>query len=270
MMRPVEIVSIGDELLRGITQETNAHWIAKRIAARGADLRRVTLVPDEPETVAGVVREALAREPALLVTHGGLGPTDDDRTREALSLALDRPCERNADAHAIVERRYAELHGQGAVGSSELGEARMRMAMLPAGARALDNQVGTAPGIVLTERNSTIVALPGVPSELYWIWEHPLAPLLDAVLGPGGYAEETFETDLLDESAIAAVLRMVQVRHAAVYVKSRASGFAEGEEVRITLHARGSNDDEARTAVRAAASDLRAAMRADGVVVRGP
>ena len=237
-MPHVEIVSIGDELLRGIVQETNAHRLSKRLAARGADLRRVVLVPDDVEVVAAELRSVLSRAPRLVLTHGGLGPTDDDRTREAIARALDVPLEEQPEALAIVERRFAELAAAGAVDDAGLTGPRHRMAMLPRGARALDNQIGTAPGVVVTHASTTIVALPGVPPELFWIWENPLSPLLDELLGPGGFAETTMTLDLRDESIVADLLREIQATHAGVYVKSRAKGFEDDDRIRVTLAAR--------------------------------
>lgn len=268
-MRTAEILAVGDELLRGVVQESNGHWLAKRIAARGAALRRVTVLPDEPQVVATEIRAALARRPDLLVTHGGLGPTDDDRTREAIGLALDLPLEPHLEAEEIVRRRYAELASVGAVADAALDEPRARMARLPRGARATGNQVGTAPGIVLAAGPTTIVALPGVPPELAWIWEHELGDLLGEVLGPGGFHEVTVELDHRDESSIALLLREVQARHPEVYVKSRARGFDEGQDVRVTLTAPGRDDAEARGRVDAALAELRAALSARGIAAHG-
>lgn len=259
-MKAVEIFSIGDELLRGIVQDSNSHWMAKRIAARGAALVRIATLPDRPDVVAGDLRAAIDRRPALILTQGGLGPTDDDRTREAIALATGRRLTPHPEAEAIVRRRYGELAAAGRVADVTLSDARLRMSLLPEGASALDNQVGAAPAVVLNESGSTIVALPGVPPELQWIWEHPLRPLLDRVLGPGGFGEVTLTLDLRDESAIADMLRGVAARHPFVYVKSRAAGFEEGEEVRVTLTAPGADDEAARGLVDSALEDLRASL----------
>lgn len=266
-MNDVEIFSIGDELLRGVVQDSNSHWMAQRIAARGARLTRVVVLPDDPPVVAEEIRAALRRSPALVITQGGLGPTDDDRTREAIALATDRPLEPHADADAIVRRRYAELAAAGRVTDAELHEARLRMARLPRDARALDNEVGAAPAVIVETAGTTIVALPGVPPELQWIWENSLAPELERILGPGGFAEITVTLDLRDESAIAAILRDLASRHPDVYVKSRAKGFEKGEEVRVTLTAAGEDDAKARTLVQAAFGELRDGLRNVGVAL---
>ena len=267
-MKDVEIFSIGDELLRGLVQDSNSHWMAKRITARGANLRRVAVLPDEPPVVAEELRRALGRAAALILTQGGLGPTDDDRTREALALATDRPLEPHDAAEQIVRRRYVELAESGAVADAELSEARARMTRLPRGAEALDNEVGAAPAVLLDVGRTTIVSLPGVPPELIWIWENPLQPVLDRLLGPGGFAETTVILELLDESHIAQALRALQARHPEVYVKSRAKGFGEGDEVRVTLTASGPDDAGARALVEGAFAELRRDLTGLGVRMR--
>lgn len=264
-MKTVEILSIGDELLRGIVQESNSHWLAKRIAARGATLRRVQLLPDEPPVVAAEIAAALSRKTTLLITHGGLGPTDDDRTREAIALGTERPQESDPDAEAIVRRRYRELAEAGAVADDSFTDERRRMAVLPRGSVALDNQVGGAPAFLLEIGQTTLVALPGVPPELFWIWENSLAPHLDDLLGRGGFAETTFEIELRDESAIVSLLQDVQARHPHVYVKSRAHGFGEKDLLRITVHATGESDTAARALADSALSDLRDRLDSRGI-----
>ena len=266
-MRDVEIFSIGDELLRGVVQDSNSHWMAKRIAARGARLTRVTVLPDTPTIVAEEIRRALGRGPELILTQGGLGPTDDDRTREAIALATGRELEPHAEAEEIVRRRYMELAEAHRVVDAALNDARLRMTRLPRGARALDNQVGAAPGVVLAVDAVTIVALPGVPPELNWIWENSLAPELDRILGPGGFAEQTVTLDLRDESAIAEMLRELQARHPDVYVKSRAKGFDAGEEVRVTLTAAAEDYGSAASNVDDAFEELRRELDAMGISV---
>jgi len=266
-MSDVEIFSLGDELLRGVVQDSNSFWMAKRIAARGATLVRIIVLPDEPETVADELRRSVARRPALILTQGGLGPTDDDRTREAIAIATRHPLEPNPEAEEIVRRRYVDLAAAGSVADPTLHEARLRMSRLPRGARPLDNQVGGAPALMLELERTTIVALPGVPPELYWIWENSLAPELDRILGPGGFAETTVTLDLRDESAIAVLMRGLQSRHPEVYVKSRAHSFERGDQVRVTLTASAGSDDEALRLVEAAYADLGQSLERAGVAI---
>lgn len=264
-MKTVEIVSIGDELLRGIVQESNSYWLARRITARGAALVRATMLPDDVDIVATEIHAALRRAPDVVLTHGGLGPTDDDRTRAMIARGTDRTQSTDPAALAIVRRRYQELAAQGAIVDAIMTPERARMADLPAGAVAFDNQVGAAPSFALSLGATTLIALPGVPPELHWIWENSLAPLLDDLVGRGGYHEETIELELLDESRIAGLVEAVAQEHRDVYVKSRAHGFGATDKVRITLAAGATSDEEARTMVESARSDLRAALTAERI-----
>lgn len=265
-MTDVEIFSLGDELLRGVVMDTNSHWMAKRVASRGASLRRVAVLPDDPPVIAGEIRAALARAPALILTHGGLGPTDDDRTREAVALATGRDMQSHAEAERIVRARYQALAAGGQVTDAAMTPARLRMADLPRGAVALDNHVGGAPGVLLEEAGTAIVCLPGVPQELWWIWENSLAPHLDRILGPGGFCEITVTLSERDESRIAEVMRSVSSRHNGVYVKSRATAFGQPDaRVRATLTAAAESDAEARGLAERALADLKDALGALGV-----
>jgi molybdopterin-biosynthesis enzyme MoeA-like protein len=134
---------------------------------------------------------------------------------------------------------------------------------------ALDNQVGGAPSVLLPLGATTLVALPGVPPELFWIWGNSLSGYLDELLGPGGFAETTFEIESRDESAIAALLQDVQSRHPHLYVKSRAHGFGDSDLLRITVHATGESDAAARAAADAALIDLRAGFAEKGISIPG-
>lgn len=267
-MKTAEIFSIGDELLRGIVLDTNSNWMAKRLAARGGTLQRVTVLGDTPPVVATALRDAVDRAPVAIFTQGGLGPTDDDRTREAVATALGVSLERNAEAERIVSERYAALAQAGTIPDGTLNDARARMGLVPQGATPLANGVGGAPGLIVPAGESTIVCLPGVPEEMHWIWDHSLAPHLDRLYGPGGYDERTLLLEEKDESRIAGIVRAVAERHPDVYVKSRATAFGQPDErVRLTFSAVAGSDEEARRRVEAAAADAREALAGLGVDV---
>jgi len=266
--KTAEVFAIGNELLLGIVQDTNTHWLCQRITGLGGRVQRAFLLPDEPEVVAEELRRALQRKPDLVVTTGGLGPTQDDRTLEAVARALDLPLEEHPQALAIVERRYRELYEQGRVDSPALTEARRKMARLPRGALALDNRVGTAPGVLLRvegrERSTTLVCLPGVPSELYDLWGNALRPHLESIFGKGFYLERTLVVEVNDESRLAPLLREVQRRWPQVYIKSRPKGFAEGLKVLVTLAMSGERSAVERTLAEAL-SELKGRLEAEGL-----
>ena len=264
--KTAEVFAIGNELLLGIVQDTNTHWLCRRITGLGGKVRRAFLLPDEPEVVAEELKRSLQRKPDLVVTTGGLGPTQDDKTLEAVARALDLPLEEHPQALAIVERRYRELFEQGRVDSPALTEARRKMARLPRGALALDNRVGTAPGVLLRVEDAptTLVCLPGVPSELYDIWENALQPHLERIFGKGFYLERTLVVEVNDESRLAPLLRELQRRWPQVYIKSRPRGFAEGLKILVTLAMSGERSAVERT-LAGALSELKERLEAEGL-----
>lgn len=263
----VEIIAIGDELLIGDVLDTNTNWLCRRLTVMGAKVKRAVLVGDEEDVIIAEVKGALGRKAKLLLTSGGLGPTDDDRTAAAVAKALGRPLELNREALSMVAQRYRELYDQGHVDSPEITGSRRKMAMLPRGATPLFNPVGTAPGIWVEEEGTVIVCLPGVPAELKGIFEQSLPPYLERVLGKGIYIERLFEATCRDESVLAPFLKKVTDKHPAVYLKSKARVF--GQEVRITvlLSASGREREEVSERLQKALDDLIKALEPYGILL---
>ncbi len=261
----VELLTIGYEVLAGNVLDTNSHWLCQQIAARGARVLRITVLPDEIETIAEALRDALARQPALIVTCGGLGPTVDDLTTAAVAAALGRPLGEDPTAYGMVRDRYAELHQRGLVASAEMTSARAKMACLPAGAEPLTNTVGGAPGVLIADLPTVIASLPGVPAEMKDIFEHALWPRLETRFGGASYAERTVQTDCLDETIMAPAVDAVAARHQHVYVKSRAQVYGNGAANFVTLAARAASVADAGALLTAAEADLREALAEVGV-----
>ncbi len=164
------ILSIGDELTLGQTVDTNAAWLSARLVERGVVTRRHVTVPDDREAIARAVRQAAGEVELVLVT-GGLGPTSDDLTRQALADVLGAPLELDAAALARIEA-FFRARGRPMTPSNRV------QAMIPAGADGLDNPCGTAPGIKLRMEQTTVIAMPGVPAEMQAMFELHVAPLL--------------------------------------------------------------------------------------------
>ncbi len=167
----MEIIATGNEILLGRIVDTNSPWMARRIAELGGRVRRITCVGDEAEEISRAVREALERGNNLLILMGGLGPSEDDLTVEGLGRALGRRVEISQEARSMLMRRCEEL-------GLELTPRRERMARVVEGGRPLPNRVGMAPGILLAEGETAIIALPGVPEEMKAIFEEHVAPLI--------------------------------------------------------------------------------------------
>jgi len=127
---------------------------------------QITSVSDVVKDVVAAIKGSLARLPDILIITGGLGPTIDDRTSEALAHATRRKLVLNPAALEIVKISYERMHARGLVPRKWLSSARRKMALIPNGATALPNPVGTAPGIQIRQGKTLIICLPGVPAEM--------------------------------------------------------------------------------------------------------
>lgn len=206
----VELITVGDELLLGFTIDTNGAYIARRLAELGVAVVRRTSVGDTIDAIASALREALARTGAVITT-GGLGPTTDDLTRDAIAQVYGR--ELRVDDHhlAWMRDRWRKRFGR------DIPESNRRQAMVPVGARKLDNKHGSAPGIFIDEEAlGFVVALPGVPREMRGMVDDTLIPLLreqgcgdegsclqSLTIRTTGIAESLLQDKLKDVSAIA-------------------------------------------------------------------
>ena len=175
------VIEIGDELLRGHTLDTNTHHLAQRLYALGFPLLRTHTVSDVQEEIVRTVRAEIATEASAVFCCGGLGPTPDDRTMAALSVALNRPLVLDDDARRHIQDRLDWLHGVGRIPSNEMREANRRMAEVPEGAVVLNNSMGMAPGLAVPinapgSAPRHLFVLPGVPRELKTIFEEEIAP----------------------------------------------------------------------------------------------
>ena len=153
-----EIIAVGTELLTPFRSDTNSLFLTAGLNELGIVVRRKSIVGDDGDDLAAAVRSALARVD-LLVICGGLGPTEDDLTRETVARVLDRPL---SEDPAIVERLRARFARRG----WDMPENNRRQARVPAGAAVLDNPRGTAPGLWLEQAGRVVALLPGPPREL--------------------------------------------------------------------------------------------------------
>jgi nicotinamide-nucleotide amidase len=177
------IVAIGDELVGGFTLDTNSHWLAGRLRRLGRPVKRVTAVRDVVDEIVAELRRAIDDpEVSDVFTSGGLGPTPDDRTAEAVAALLGRPLVAHPEIAARMERRTALLRELGVVDDESTLAGRARMAVLPeAPDRLLMNRHGTVPGLLyVVDGGTRLFVLPGVPSELRVIVGDAVEPLLAA------------------------------------------------------------------------------------------
>jgi nicotinamide-nucleotide amidase len=173
----VEIVTIGDELLLGFTVDTNAAYLARELAGAGVEIVRRATCGDEAEAIAEAVRDALERTGAVITT-GGLGPTSDDRTKDAVAAVFGRHMRLDQEILRRLTERWEARFTQ------PLPEPNKQQALIPEGAEILTNRHGSAPGIWLQDDAGRWVAmLPGVPREMRGMLGDELMPRLRARFG---------------------------------------------------------------------------------------
>ncbi|HKR98555.1 MAG TPA: molybdopterin-binding protein [Candidatus Dormibacteraeota bacterium] len=175
---PTVVIAVGDELLSGHTLDTNSNLLAARAFETGWPVRRIEAVADDNEAIAAAIRRALAADGVLrVVVCGGIGPTPDDHTFEAVAEALGRPLEVNPEALAHISAIVGRMHAAGWVDTPEVSEANRRAASMPAGAQLVTNRRGMTPAIAIAlEDDRVLFVLPGVPREFATIVDEELIP----------------------------------------------------------------------------------------------
>jgi molybdenum cofactor synthesis domain-containing protein len=261
----VEILAIGNELLRGEILDTNTHWICQLVNSRGGRVVKVTMLPDIEEEIAGAVREAIRRGVGLVLTSGGLGPTDDDLSLAAVAKGAGVELALDARAREMVRQRYDDFYGQGVIAEGGLNPFREKMAWLPVGAEPLHNPVGTAPGVLLQVGQTAIISLPGVPPELKGILNGTLKTFFDQRFGSGGSFSRMLTVRCNDESIMAPALSRVVAHYPQVYIKSLARALGEVPELDILFTASGGEVGEREQWVNGAAAELQQELSALGI-----
>ena len=175
MRGTAELIFTGDELLRGDIVNTNQAYLGERLLELGVFATHAVSVTDDREAISRAIVSALLRHPDVLILSGGLGPTEDDLTREAVSDALGLPLVMREELLDAIGERFRLL-------GMHMGDSNRKQALIPQGAEAIPI-VGTAPGFWMEDGETLLAALPGVPRELEQMWEGTLAPLISERLG---------------------------------------------------------------------------------------
>ena len=170
-----EIITIGTEILLGQIVDTNAAFLARQLAKVGFNVYRKSTIGDNENRIAEAIRRSLDHCD-VVITSGGIGPTIDDKTREAVAIATG--CKLVLDEKLLQHiKKFFQRRGL------ELGDNNSRQAYIPENAIPIHNPVGTAPGFIAEFRNSYVIALPGVPHELYHLMEHTVLPFIQNKFG---------------------------------------------------------------------------------------
>ncbi|ADL18888.1 competence damage-inducible protein A [Acidilobus saccharovorans 345-15] len=235
------LLTIGNEILIGRIVNTNAAWLARKLTFLGFSVERIIVTPDDLEQIGDEIRRALSHGVRLVITTGGLGPTYDDRTLEAVALATNRRLVLNKEAYEMVLAKYSQ-------GGMQMTKEREKMAYMPEGAVALRNSAGTAPGSWLDLGSTIIVSLPGVPKEMEAIFEEEVMPRLKAIAPQLSVVECGFKVVGVPESSLAPFVEEAERKNPGCYVKSHPKGVEVGNPIlEIKVLASGNTREEALT-----------------------
>lgn len=228
-----EVVGIGTEILLGQIANTNAQHISQRLADIGVDVLHHQAVGDNVGRIAGAIRLALSRADVVILT-GGLGPTGDDITRQAIAQALDRPLSRRSEIEDFLREKFRRL-------GREMPESNLVQADVPDGARYILPERGTAPGLVIDTDDGRVYAVPGVPAEMREMLEGVILPELQAEIGPQGIVSRVLRVTGIPEARIGEILDDVFRRSENPTV----AYLASAGEVRVRLTAKAASREEA-------------------------
>jgi len=238
----VEIVTIGDELLLGFTVDTNSGFLGRELASLGVTVARHTTCGDDIGVIVQTLREAMNRTGAVITT-GGLGPTADDMTIEAVAKLFDREMMRDDSIAQWLEQRWIAYARKGPMPVSNY-----KQAMIPRGAEIIANPVGSAPGVLVTdERGYWVATLPGVPREARAMFTESLRPRIAALAGDGTVVRSaTLRTTGIGESSIAD--RLGELGKGVNGLSLAFLPGVAGVDLRLTPKGRGSVDTDAALA----------------------
>ena len=217
----IEIICVGNELLIGKIQNTNACWLAKQATQLGANVKRTTVIQDLIEEIGKSIIEAIKRKPQFIITTGGLGPTFDDKTLQGIAKALNRKLEVNPKALAMVKQKCIEYAKKRQLPSEvQLTAPRVKMATFPEATEVVNNPLGTAPGLRVDIEGTVLFALPGVPSEMEAIFTETIAPLIKQSVGDSIFCEKSMFVDNMVESYLAPLIDEAMADNEGIYIKS--------------------------------------------------
>jgi nicotinamide-nucleotide amidase len=230
-----EIVAVGTELLLGQIANTNARWMSERLAAIGVDVLHHRVVGDNLERIVGTLQDASSRADVVLVC-GGLGPTQDDLTRDAIAAMLGATLVHHDEIEAMLRERFAGFS------SAPMPESNLRQAQVPEGVRWIVPERGTAPGLIADlGEGRRLYAVPGVPREMIEMMEGTILPELTTLAGAGTIASRVLRLTGVGESAVAELLGDLFDASDNPTV----AFLASAGEVKIRLTAKASSQEEA-------------------------
>jgi nicotinamide-nucleotide amidase len=232
-----QLLTIGDELLIGQTTNTNAAWLGTELSRMGVSVERTATIGDDAEAIQAELDRAYQSARLVIVT-GGLGPTPDDLTREAVAEYFDAPLQADDDIFARIRRYYERRERQ-------MPTAAAKLAQVPEGFDVLDNPVGAAVGLWYEDDDRLLAVLPGIPQEMKGIFRAAVRPRLDAQADLQEIVHRTLVTSGIGETALQERLGdLDEVLDAHTHLAYLPS--TSGVRLRLTATTNGSPDAETR------------------------
>lgn len=224
-----EIISVGSELLLGNTINTNASFLSKRLAELGIDVFYHTVVGDNIYRLETITKIALARSDLIIYT-GGLGPTEDDLTKEVVSKTLGVDLELD-DVHIAKIKKYFEKRNM------KMTDNNIKQAYIIKDSKVLNNDIGTAPGVFLNWKDKKIILLPGPPTEMETMFNNYTAPLLkqDSII-----KSKTIRTMGIGESSLEELIKDLIIKQSNPTIAT----YAKQGQVEIRVTGKGKNENE--------------------------
>lgn len=246
MSLSAEVICVGTELLLGDIQNTNAQFLAQQLAQLGIPHYYQTVVGDNTPRLKKVLAIACERS-RLLIFTGGLGPTPDDLTISTLAEFFDVPLVERPEIVADIQQKHAQR-------GREMSPSNRKQALLPVGAEVLPNPIGTAPGIIWQPRvGLTILTFPGVPSEMYQMWQETAVPYLQSQ----GWGQEVIHSRTLRFWGIAESTLAERVAPLLNLQNPTVAPYANHGEVKLRISAKAPSQAEALQLIAPVEQELR-------------
>lgn len=241
-----EVICVGTELLLGDIVNTNAHYLALQLASLGIPHYYQTVVGDNPERIQQAIAISLQRGAKILIFTGGLGPTPDDLTTETIAHYFQTPLEERPEVIEDITQKYAQ---RGRV----MSPSNRKQALLPQGAAILPNPAGTAPGMIWHPiADLTIFTFPGVPRELYRMWEETAVPYLKSQ----GWGQTVIHSRMMRFWGIAESALAEKVAPLLDLENPTVAPYASQGEVRLRVSAKAKSQAEAEALITPVAQQI--------------
>ena len=237
-MLTAEIIAIGSELLSSSRTDTNSLWLTDQLNRIGIDVKLKTIVGDDDARLEEVVKDAVKRSPVVIST-GGLGPTEDDITRKVVARALGKRLSLDEKVLAEIRERFRGF------GIANMPERNSRQAMVIAGAEVLSNPNGSAPGLYLEHEGCAVALMPGPPREMKPMFENHVRARLEKLAGDTRFATRVLRVSGLGESAVDEKIAPIYTK----YENPQTTILFNSSEIEIHLKAHGRTEADAEALI---------------------